>query len=426
VTGGAPADAAPRRILYVDHSSGMGGAHLSLRALVRALDRDRYTPVVACLHDVPELLQGFRDAGAETLHAPGISILPHTTGGWDPLLTPLGAGRAVRATAAFGPSARATERLVRQTGAELVHLNSLVLAPSAAGARAAGARVVWQVRESVHPGHTGARRWLLARALDRWAHEAIFISHDDRRRLTGGRRGVVIPNFVDHDRFHRGLDGAAVRAELGIPADARVVLFLGGVSSIKGGHVLLPALALARARVPGLHALFPGAERPWGRGAAARAARRVLPLLGTGTERQRFLRLYQEGGMEGWARLLPFRTDPERLMAAADLVVFPSTAPHFARPVMEAGAMARPVVASRLGGVAELVEDGRTGILVPPRDRGALADAMVRVLTDPPLARAMGEAGYAASLRRFAREPILREVMGVYARVLADAPPGPR
>jgi glycosyltransferase involved in cell wall biosynthesis len=126
--------------------------------------------------------------------------------------------------------------------------------------------------------------------------------------------------------------------------------------------------------------------------------------------------------MEAWAPLLPFRADPERLMAAADLVVFPSTVPHFARPVIEAGAMARPVVASRLGGVEELVEDGRTGLLVPPRDPDALGDAIARVLLDPAMARRMGEAAHAAYLRRFAREPVMRQVMEVYDRVLAAAP----
>ena len=85
--------------------------------------------------------------------------------------------------------------------------------------------------------------------------------------------------------------------------------------------------------------------------------------------------------------------------------------------------MARPVVASRLGGVEELVEDGRTGLLVPPRDPAALADAIARVLLDPALARRMGEAAHAAYLQRFAREPVMRQVMDVYDRVLAAAPP---
>jgi glycosyltransferase involved in cell wall biosynthesis len=413
-----------RRILYVAHSGALGGSPLSLRYLLDGLDRDRYEPIVACIHPVPEVMETFRAAGVETIHAPGISVYPHTTGGWNPLTSPFGALRAVRAVRAFGPSARATAELVRRVKPDLVHLNSLVLAPSAAGAKAAGAKVVWHVRESVHPGHAGVRRRWLGRALRRWADEAVFISEDDRRRLTGGDFGVVIPNFVDHRRFDRALDGSAVRVELGVPADAPLVLYFGGVLALKGGHVLLAALPRARREVPGLHALIAGAETPWSPSVVARTARAVLPLLGTGTERQRFLRAYREGEMEGWVRLLPFRADPERMIAAADVVVFPSTRPHFARPVIEAGAMARPVVASRIGGVEELVEDGRTGILVPPGDPEALGEAIARVLSRPGLARQLGEAGYAASLQKYAREPNMERMMTVYDAVLRSSPRG--
>ena len=407
-----------RRVLYLVHSGGMGGALLSLRYLLEALDRGRWEPVVACIHDLPEVMDVFRALGVETVHAPGIAVFPHTTGGWNPLWTPFGVRRALGAARAFGRSARATEALVRRVEPDLVHLNSLVLAPSAAGARAAGARVVWHVRESVHPGHAGVRRRWLGRALERWADAAVFISEDDRRRLTGGRFGTVIPNFVDHGRFHPGVDGGAVRAELGIPAGAPLVLFFGGVARLKGAHVLLPALARARRAVPGLHALVAGAQGPWSGSLAARAARALLPLVGSGTERQRFLRAYAEEGMEGWVRLLPFRPDPERLIAAADLVVFPSTAPHFARPVIEAGAMAKPVVASRIGGVEELVEDGGTGVLVPPGDAAALADGIVRVLADPAGARRMGEAGLRRSVERHGTARYLEAMERVYASVL--------
>lgn len=413
-----------RRILFISHS-GMGGALLSLRYLVEALDRERYEPVVAFIEPVAEVMDAFRATGIETLHTPELSIFPHTTGGWNPLVTPFGVRRALRSVRAFGPSARATEALVRRVKPDLVHLNSLVLAPSAAGAKAAGAKVVWHVRESVHPGHAGFRRRWLDRALRRWADEAVFVSRDDRRRLTGGDFGVVIPDSVDHARFDRALDGAPVRAELGLPADAPTVLFFGGVSSLKGAHVFLPALLRARRRVPGLHAVIAGAENPWSRSLLARTARAVLPLLGTGTERQRFLKAYREGGMESWVRLLPFRADPERLIAAADLVVFPSTAPHSARPVIEAGAMARPVVTSRLGGVEELVDDGRTGLLVPPHDPDALGDAMARVLADPELARRMGEAGYAASLEKFGERPNVERQIAIYDALLGGGA-GPR
>jgi glycosyltransferase involved in cell wall biosynthesis len=406
------------RILYVAHTAGSGGAFLSLRYLVEALDRDRFEPVVAFLHDVPEVREHFHARGIETVHARGISIFPHTTGGWQPLWTPMGALRAARTVRNLRPSARAAESLVRHVRPALVHLNSLVLAPVAAGAKAAGVPVVWHVRESVHPGHAGVRRRWLRRAIERWADAAIFISEDDRRRLTGGRSGVVIPNFVDHRRFDRALDGSGVRAELAIPPEAPLVVYFGGVSRLKGGEVLLHALAHARRELPGLHAVVAGAEGPWSRSLAARTARAVLPLVGTGTERQRFLAVHRRAGMEAWVRLLPLRPDPERLIAAADLVVFPSTAPHFARPVIEAGAMAKPVVASRLGGVEELVEDGVTGVLVPPSDPRALGEAIVRVLGDPALARRMGEAGHDASLCHYSRERNMPRLLELYDAVL--------
>jgi glycosyltransferase involved in cell wall biosynthesis len=67
------------------------------------------------------------------------------------------------------------------------------------------------------------------------------------------------------------------------------------------------------------------------------------------------------------------------------------------------------------------VDDGRTGLLVPPGDPAALADAIVRVLLDPALARGLGQAAHEAYLRRFAREPVMRQMLEVYDRVLTPA-----
>ncbi|MDP7259301.1 MAG: glycosyltransferase, partial [Anaerolineales bacterium] len=74
--------------------------------------------------------------------------------------------------------------------------------------------------------------------------------------------------------------------------------------------------------------------------------------------------------------------------------VFPSVVPHFARPVIEAGAMAKPVVASDLGGPRELVRHDETGLLIPPNDPRKLAEAIIAILSDPARAQAMGVAGY--------------------------------
>ncbi|HET7233292.1 MAG TPA: glycosyltransferase family 4 protein [Longimicrobium sp.] len=410
-----------KRILYFVHSGAFGGALLSLRYLLEQLDRTKYEPVVACIYPVPEIMDVFRKLGIETLHVPGIAGFSHTTLEWYPLTHPLGGLTSARQLSAFRRSAKAAEQLVRQVKPDLVHLNSLVFAAAAAGVKAAGVPLVWHIRENAAPGHLGVRRAIQARWLRRWGDRVIFISDDDRRALGGEDYGIVIHNFVDHKRFDRAIDGAPVRRELGVPADAKVALFFGGMNTVKGSHVFLRAIRLAKRQVPNLHAVIAGAVSPISNGMVARVGRAVLPLIGRGTERQRFMKLYE--GMEDFVHLLPFRHDPERLLAATDVAVIPFISPHFARPAIEAAAMGVPVVASDVGGVNELVEHGKTGLLVPPSDPQALADGIARVMNDPALAARFGEAGYQMSLERFSADRGIARTQAVYADLMGEGPP---
>jgi glycosyltransferase involved in cell wall biosynthesis len=115
------------------------------------------------------------------------------------------------------------------------------------------------------------------------------------------------------------------------------------------------------------------------------------------------------------------RRDVPHIMAALDVIVFPSTVPHAALPIAEAGAMARPVIASRWGKSDEpdeSVVDGVTGILVPPGDSEALAKAIVKILTSPELARKMGEEGYKRAKKLFDAHENVAKVMNIYNEIL--------
>ncbi|GAB4538328.1 MAG: hypothetical protein Kow0063_26060 [Anaerolineae bacterium] len=277
---------------------------------------------------------------------------------------------------------------------------------------------MWHVREPVHPGHFGVRREILSRLFMRLADEGIFISEYDRLQLTGGAKGVVIHNFVDFTRFNREISGGPVRLELGLPPEAKVILFLGGRSPIKGIFPLLRAMSLVKRAVPEAHLLVAGGAYHFSGRLASRVARTVLPLAGYGTVAQRVDKLMDRHSLHDYVHMLEWRTDIPQLLAASDLLVFPSIEPHFARPVIEAGAMAKPVVASRIGGVEELVVDGETGLLVPPNDAEELAEAIVRVLNSPEEARRMGECGYAQARSRFSLEENVRATVALYERCL--------
>ena len=149
-------------------------------------------------------------------------------------------------------------------------------------------------------------------------------------------------------------------------------------------------------------------------------ARKILPWFHYGTLGQRVIRKIKNNGLTDCCVITEFNSDSLSLIAAADIVVFPAVEPHFARPVIEAGAVAKPVVASNLEGIKELIQNGVTGILIKPNKPKLLAAAIVRILSDGQLAGAMGEAGYLQAKEKFSAEKNCAKIMEIYDRILKN------
>jgi glycosyltransferase involved in cell wall biosynthesis len=114
------------------------------------------------------------------------------------------------------------------------------------------------------------------------------------------------------------------------------------------------------------------------------------------------------------------RKDIPDILSAADLLVLPSDSEALPTVLIEAGAAGLPVIASTVGGVKEIVEDGRTGILIPPRDPAALASAIQRLLADHALMRRMGEQARQSIQERFTLQRQAQQLTALYRQVLKD------
>jgi glycosyltransferase involved in cell wall biosynthesis len=408
--------AAPKKILYIQHAAALGGSCVSLRETVQALDRNRFEPVIALARPSRLMTDYYRSAGIDTISGPPLEVWHHSTVAPSPLRRPDAWVRLARLAAHWQRTEERTLALVRDTRADLVHLNSAPLVPSARALRGAGLPFVWHVREPPRPSYGVRYRYIRRQMLH--ANELIFLSEFDRYQWVRGRRGEVIPNFVDLGSFDRKTDGGPTRDHLGVSRTAKVVLFAGGLAEVKGVFPLLDALAIVRGKVPDLVCLMPGAEYERSKGAGARFARRVLPVLGTGTPRQRVETKIRRLDLERTLVRMPFRPDMPALIAASDVVVFPSIRPHFARPVVEAAAMARPAVGSDLPGVRELIRHGMTGLLARAGSSRDLAAALTAVLTDDHLARCLGENAHREACNRFDAKACMAEIMNVYERIL--------
>ena len=118
------------------------------------------------------------------------------------------------------------------------------------------------------------------------------------------------------------------------------------------------------------------------------------------------------------------RPDAAAIVAASAFLVHPSHQEGFPNAILEAMAAGKAVVATRVGGIPEAVEDGRTGLLVPARDPAALAGAVLSLLRDPDRARAMGEAGRMRVEEEFSIGKMVEGIESLYVELLARKAPG--
>ena len=247
-------------------------------------------------------------------------------------------------------------------------------------------------------------------ALDRLStalsHRVIAVSQHTADHLVGVERAPagkvrVIPNGIDFDRIRpSGPDARPrVRVALGI-GDAPVALIAGRFHPEKGYETLLPAFARVVARLP----------------------RAILLIAGAGPLDSGYRRMAEGLGLGASVRFLGFRKDLPDLMVASDIVALPSRAEAFGLAVAEALYLGTPVVASRVGGLPEIVRDGIDGCLVPPGDESALADAIVRLLGDPAERRRLAGAGRTRIAERFSFSSMVRG----YELVYDELEPGTR
>jgi glycosyltransferase involved in cell wall biosynthesis len=397
------------RVCYFLHSGSVGGAPLSLLYLLQQMDRDRYEPIVIFPEESP-MRQQFLELGVQTHIAQGMTYFSHTTGEALSLRNPRGWLQVVR----FIPNILKTRRLVSSLQPAIVHANSATLSPQVIGAKLAGAKVVWHIREHVLDGFFGLRKGLLVWVARRYADAIITIMEGEAVRLGAPGKTTLIYNFVDFGYFDRHLRDDLLAK---VQQRPRTVVMLGGVDSIKGTLELAQACLLVQEQLSDVQFVVAGYGGDGVHKGPFNPRRWLSLLLGQGRYVDHVLKLSKPLHPKG-LELVGVVKDVPSLLAQADLLVFPSTEPHFARPIIEAGAMAMPVVASDIEGPRELVEPGVTGLLAPPGDAEALAKAIVAILSDDRMARVMGEAGYQRAQRLFNAHTNAQATFAIYEQLL--------
>ncbi|MFI5178555.1 MAG: glycosyltransferase [Vicinamibacterales bacterium] len=366
------------RVVYLTHTLGVGGAEELILNVVTRLPRDRYEPIVCCFENPPGPM------GPE-IAAHGIPVVPlGITPGWR---HPLAWWTILK--------------YLRRVRPHVVH--TFMLPASLYGrsaAIAAGVPVVVGTEVNIYE----RKQWhhIIAERLLARASACIVASAESVKRAYVRQLGIdpdavrVVYNAVNWNRLDATETPADVRRQLGIPGSRLVVGVVATLQDKKGHRVLLDAFAQT-----------PALADVW------------LMLVGDGPLRPSLEAYATTLGLRDRVTFCGTRRDLGNLLPAMDVFALPSLWEGLPLALILAMGAGRPVVATRLAGIPEVVTDGDSGLLVEPGDSAAIGAALARLCGDAALRARMGGAARAAVLERFGADAYSEAVTRIYDEFLA-------
>ena len=388
----------PVRVLKIVNSvaigGSMGGAERLAVSLARAFDRTLVQPTIVALWDLDPDLSATWQA---RLTAEGIPTFVR------PQLTQAQFAQNFNGVLRFLAEVAPSPVDVLHSHADFGDMVALFLR------RRLGAKAVIRTahNEREWPNHP-LRRWLLLNGTYLYTFDReLGVSQRvvdilDRRPLARlfRRRALLAYNAIDLNRFARtvSFDAQRKRTTLGLPSAARVVGSIGRLSAQKGYRCLVQAAAAVVARQPDVH----------------------FVIVGAGEEAETLQQQAIAAGIAGHIHLLGAREDVEELFACMELFVSSSLWEGLPTVLLEAMAAGVPVIATRVSGTIELVENGITGVLVAPGDPQQLATAILAALVQPASGQAMAARAREFVFARFDIAAVARQHEAIYQEL---APP---
>lgn len=382
------------RIIYLTHGArNIGGGEYALYALLSNINRNLFEPVVFYGTE-NEIIKKMRSDGVELvqvkLHEKITSVFRDEIK--NDFATYLSYAYHVVV------SIICIARLLRKYRADILHPHdNLSKIIGGLAAKIAGIKVVVHCHDLL-----GDRRIerILLHYQRIFMNRIIAVSEGVRRTfiLNGKalRKVVTIYNGIDLGKYS-GAKDTELKGRLGISNDKVVVGIVAMFDVCKGHLYLFGALE---------H--LPVKERD----------RFVCLVIGDGRERPNLEKIVKEKGLEQQVKFLGYRTDVPKLLGAIDILIIPSVQESFGIVALEAMAMKVPVIVTRVGGLPEIVEEGVTGLIVPPADVDALSRAILGMLYDRKRREKMGEAGRARVAEKFDIKISVRMTEQVYESLL--------
>lgn len=383
-------------IIFLDHTAMLSGGEIALLHLVRHIDKTRFEPVVVLSSEGP-LTEELVRSGIETHVLPLAPSIVHTR---KEHLNRHALTR-VRDLARIAAYSVRLAVFARRRRARLLHTNSLKadIMGGIAG-RIAFVPVLWHVRDRIEDDYLPPKVVRLFRWMGRTVPSYVVansVATLSTLHLPAGRKNSVV-----HDGIPVGEPSTQVPAVLPKNANSPRIGIVGRISPWKGQHVFLEAAAQIRAEFPDAKFRIIGGA-----------------MFGEQEYENELKSQVEQSDLGHAVEWLGHRSDIPQLIRELDVLVHASTTGEpFGQVVIEGMIEGTPVVATRGGGIPEIIEDGVSGVLVPMNDSAAMTEAILELLRTPEYSRSIGEAGRQRVLSNFSIERTARNIERVYDAML--------
>jgi len=354
-------------ILFVSHEAMLTGAPINLYRLIRCLDKRKFNPFF-----------------------------------FSPSPGPIVEKLAKEKIETFCFQRNLTYKLskfIKERKIDLVHVNTIVATFGAFAAKLRKTKVLWHIHENLSRGIWNR---FLIKIIDKMSDKIVVVSHKSAEPFI--LQGVTIEtiyNGVDLQEFNMNIHGEEIKKEFNINTSAPLLGIIATIEPRKGHHILIRSLKEVIKIVPNLRVLIVGKASPF--------SKKYL---------EKIKVLIQSSGLSHVVRFTGSREDILNIIQALDLLVLPSLNESSGTVFIEAMALKKPVVATEVGGIPEVVEKDVTGLLVPPKDPDALAKATISLLKNPLKASEMGKKGRKRVEKYFTLHGHVKKMEKVYEELL--------
>lgn len=384
-----------RKILFIQHAGDIGGSVVSLLYMAQAIQKtDHYDVAILCKYR--HIAEYYESQGIKSIYSSFIGFFSHNT---------VSGFYKIKFHNLYDFTVQLVlmpvyiinqMKIIKRLNPDIVHLNATVLVSSGFAASFCRKPLIWHIREPLSEGYLGIRKKIISYLIKRLSKKVIAISPYDLSKLGEDKYNnmIVVYNFVDFERFDsKKYSQKEEKVKLGFSDGSNLIISLGGASEIKGFKEIVSSQEYFFDKDT-TYILIVGAGKQSDIDQVIESSNNKF------IDKEKIV-------------MLGRRNDIPNILAASDILIFGGTVPHFPRPIFEAWAMQKPIIAFNVEGVNNNVTSGIDGILVDINPQ-KLGYAVNRILNDRNLAINLSTNGFEKAKMLFDKDKNMKQILEIY------------